>query len=196
MKIGIFGGSFNPIHNEHLFLAEVSVEKLNLDKVLFIPTYKPLYKEVDSSASYHDRAEMVRLAISNKKEYELSMIDFELNKNSYTYFTLLALREKFPNDELFFLMGKDSYLSFCTWYKWKKLIDLATFVVIERDGVSKGVNESLELPSLKNKFIQLNCSGANLSSSLIRLKVKSKESIHDMVPISVEEYIKKHELYK
>lgn len=197
MKIGILGGSFNPVHNEHLFLADFTFEILRLDKILFIPTYNALHKDNSFLASYFDRIEMLKLALLNRKNYSVSNVEYELNKNSYTYFTLKALKERYPNDDLYFIMGKDSYLNFCSWYQWEKLLELAKFVVLEREGCPQILNNVLEThPLNKDVFIKYNISGKLLSSSEIRNKVKNKEKITGLVPMLVEDYIEKHKLYR
>lgn len=197
MRVGIFGGSFNPIHNEHLRIADETYRKLNLDELIFIPTYNALHKAKNLEASYNDRFEMLKLAIIGNDCYRVSDIEYKLDKNSYTYYTCLNLKNRYKSDELYFIMGWDSYLNFCTWYNWENLFKLCKFVVLGREGMLQKKNEILEIhPLAKEHLTKLNFTGKELSSSEIRHKIQKNESITGLVPSLVERYIKKHELYR
>ena len=196
-KIGIFGGTFNPIHNSHLFLAEYVLRTLHLNKVLFVPTFQVLYKKQDIEADFSSRMEMIHLAIKEKANFEISNIDYVLKKNSYTYYTLSALKEKYANSRLYFIIGEDSYQNFHYWYKWQTLLSLATFVVVGRgDQMIKENNALKESVLSKEKIIRLPVSAEDISSTMIRRKIILGESIKGLVPKEVEKYIYEKHLYQ
>ena len=135
MKIALFGGAFDPIHYGHMSLAESAYEKFKLDRVIFVPSGKPPHKCPASAHKIH-RLEMVKLAIRDNPHFTVS--DYELKKSgkSYTYQTIEYFKQKYPGDELFFLMGIDLFLTFNTWEKSRQLLDMCKFLV----GIRPGVN--------------------------------------------------------
>lgn len=169
MKLCIFAGTFNPIHRAHLKMAQIALEKFRFDKILFIPAYNPPHKD---TALSEDRYNMVKLAIKDFPQFEISDIEYKRKGKSYTYLTILELYEKYDIDgKINFIIGKDAIEKFDTWYeadKLKKLIDFVTFDRVPQD----------------------------ISSSQIREKIKNGESITDLVTQEVGEYIERHNLYK
>ena len=132
MRIGIFGGAFNPVHNGHLNIADSFYEDLSLDKLLFIPTAKPPHKSDEGLLSGEDRVNMLRLAVENKP-YEISTIEFERNDKSYTYDTLIELKKLYPDSEFFLIIGADQFIHFDKWYRYSDILDMVTLCTSARE---------------------------------------------------------------
>ena len=132
MKIGIFGGAFNPVHNGHLNIADAFYEDLKLDKMLLIPTANPPHKSGAGLLSGDDRINMLRLAIENKP-YEIATIEFERNDKSYTYNTLLELKRLYPEADLFLIIGADQIINFEKWYRYSDILDMVTLCASARE---------------------------------------------------------------
>ena len=210
MKIGIFGGAFNPVHNGHLKLIDIlsSVPMkpnfASLDKFVIIPTANPPHRSDDEFVSGLDRVKMLRLAIkdndifnskTNSVKLEISDIEFGMVGKSYTYNTLKALKGLYPEGEYYLFVGSDQLFAFKSWYKYEKILKLARIVVFSRkeEDIPK-VKQFLE----ENKDINADAvfaSPFDVSSSEIRAKLKNGESIEGLVPSCVEDYIKEHKLY-
>ena len=215
-KIGILGGTFNPIHYGHLAAAEEVRDRLKLDRVLFIPSFQPPHKrEHDVPAASH-RMEMVRRAIAGNPSFETSDIEIKRGGRSYTIDTIEALHEIYPDAEHFFITGLDSFLDIQTWDRWERLLALCTFVVLSRPGYrfgdlvkigfmrpAEGLVMKLDRGELAHAAFQ---SGAfhlfldliplyDISSTDIRTRVREGRSIKYLLPEAVETYIIKHKLY-
>lgn len=132
-RIGIYGGSFNPVHNGHVLAAEEFVRAFHLDRLLVIPTGVSPHKELaDGSPSPGERAQLLRLAIAHIPQAEVDETELHRKGKSYTYDTLLSFRQRFPGDELFLLIGTDMFLSFREWYRFADILKLAALVVFQR----------------------------------------------------------------
>ena len=184
MRIGFFGGTFNPPHNGHLHLARRWSDRLALDKFLIIPTGTPPHKEA-SDVPGEMRLEMCRIA-ADESGGLLEASDFEVRRSgkSYSVITLSALHETYPGSDIYMVMGADMLL--------------ATFCTMPRDGVS-----AAELNEYRRHLARVGCTGivadepeVNISSSAIRERVKNGLSIEEMVPSGVERYIREHGLYR
>lgn len=186
MKIGIFGGSFNPIHIGHLITIEEVKQKLKLDKVLFIPTYKPPHK--NPQVSYEHRRNMVALAIKYNPSFELCEIEKELGGISWTIETLKALHKHYQNDKLYLILGSDQYCLLNTWKQPQDLVKYAKLVIMPRPDVVGRMRKS------KNTII-VNVSQISIASKNLRNDIKHGKSIRYKVVDKVYDYIKKHKLY-
>lgn len=198
-RIGIMGGTFDPIHIGHLILGERAYEQLNLDKVWFMPSGNPPHKrDRQGRASDEQRTEMVRLAIEGNPHFELSVFEMKKEGYTYTYHTLESLQEEIPDAEFFFIIGADSLFDFPKWMKPERICAACTLVVATRDQTSMERLEE-QIHKLENmyqgKFIILDTTNLDISSKMLRGLVKEKRSIRYYVPITVEEYIGKHEIY-
>ena len=198
-KIGIIGGTFDPIHNGHLLMAENSRKAFSLDKIIFIPAGIPPHKKDKNISSNVHRYNMTLLAINNNKHYFLSDIELKREGISFTVDTIKHLKSIFSGAELYFIMGSDSLLQIEKWKDYEELLSLCNFIVAKRPNYD---DEQLKrkvdnLNSLYKSFIYI-VEGPvlDVSSSDIRNKVQRGESITYLVPNPVEEYIYKHELYK
>ncbi len=197
MRIGIFGGAFNPVHNGHINLAECYMKELALDKIIFIPTAVPPHKTSQDFASARDRINMLSSAIEENNCFEMSDIEFKRKGKSYTYDTILQLRKIYPDDELFLIIGADQFFSFNEWYKFRELLKEVTLCTAARNSEE----EKQKLCDFKNQNDYMkNCIVSSfpivvVSSSQIRDMLKNGEDISALVPKRVNEYIKDKKLY-
>lgn len=189
LRLGIMGGTFDPIHLGHLVSAEAVAEHFKLNSVMFMPAGDPWQKTTYASAQ--DRLSMTKLAIAGHLNFQVSTIDIDRPGPTYTVDTLQELRNLEPSAELFFITGADSLSGIASWHQVEKLWPLATFVGVSRPGhalkapIYAGARiELLEIPALA------------VSSTEIRAKVNSGESIDDLVPEAVSQYIKDQNLYR
>jgi len=189
LKIGLLGGTFDPIHTGHLVLAQECWSKFSLDKVIFIPAYQsPLKKEGDS-ASPEDRVEMVRLAIEGDKRFELSTYEVDKGDTSYTIDTIEHYKEKLPEGEIYFLTGSDSMEELSSWKEPDRVLSLTTFVIASRPGWSM---DGPYADRVKLVIIPR----MDVSSTMIRDRVSRSEPIDYLVPGLVANYIKEKGIYK
>jgi nicotinate-nucleotide adenylyltransferase len=191
-KIGILGGTFDPIHWGHLILAEQAAEKFQLNKVIFIPCAHPPHKKGKKISPAKKRWDMVKLAIQGNPKFLVSDLEIKRGGYSYTVDTLTQLKKIYPKSELYFLTGSDMLKDIYNWRKPEKIYKLAKLVIAFRPSFDK-INR-------KNKFVLkslfLEIPAVDISSTQIREKIKNKESIKYLVHPEVERYIKKKRLYK
>lgn len=204
MKLGVYGGSFDPIHNGHLLFAQQMLDEGHLDKILFVPAQKQ-YMKADHEASFMDRCTMVRYAIAGNPRFELEVISDDLN--TYTYNTLVELKKRYPEDDLFFIGGMDIVESLEKWYKIEELGKYCTMFIGEREMDDcrdtrlqvQWVHAQLDKISQKYDLPYItvwNLIGLSVSSTIIRQKVKERMSLAYLVPEQVSEYIYTYDLYK
>lgn len=191
MKIGIFGGTFDPPHNGHLHLAECISEELKLDKVIIIPTFVAPHKTDKKTSDAETRFDMCKLAFDSDL-FEVSDIEISRGGKSYTYDTLTSLKEKYPDDSLFLIIGSDMLEYFSKWYRYKDILKLCTLCCVGRE------NKALALPDFFTDTDKVYLSSAKpleMSSSLIRQAVVNHDIINDYLPKKVADYIKERKLY-
>lgn len=198
MRIGMFGGSFNPIHNGHIQLIRGIIDELSLDRLLVIPSFLPPHKLVKTPISPEDRIRMCQLSISDIPSAKVSDIEIKRGGKSYTYETLQELYSIYPNDDLFLIMGADMFLSIETWKNPEIIFKLATICGVPRKGIG-GRQELLDRePFLKSLGADTKVLGLTLpeiSSTEIREAVKSGKSIDKLVPKQIKDYIFQKGLY-
>lgn len=188
MRIGIFGGTFNPIHFGHLVLAEQAYEKLNLSKVIFIPSFHPPHKNSPNIASALDRYNMVKLAIQENPRFEISEIEIKRKGRSYLVDTLKELKKIYPRAKLFFISGSDVSNQIGKWKSINEILWLSKFVLAKRPGYKlKKYNRNISVISITE---------LDISSSMIRRKIKEAKSVRYLMPMQVYKYIKDKRLYK
>jgi nicotinate-nucleotide adenylyltransferase len=190
MKLGIFGGTFNPPHMGHLIVAEHVRTELNLDRILFLPAAIPPHKLTDEIISANHRVAMLRCALEGNEHFEISDIEIERGGLSYTVDTLRQLKQR-GEDELFLLIGMDNLLEFHTWKSPEKILQLATVVVMTRPGFD---SENVP-PKMKDHVTICPVPEIGIASREIRLRVRDGQTVRYLVSDSVAEYIRQHKLY-
>lgn len=189
MKIGILGGSFNPIHAGHLILADEVREKLKLDKIIFIPLYLAAHKEEKDLLCSGERMKMVRMAIKGNPDFEASDIEIKRQGKSYTIDTLRALKEKYPSrDKFFFIVGSDALGYLDSWKDIDQVMKLAKLVVALRP--------NYPLKNLPEGVLPVVIESVDVSGFRLRQRLKAGESIRYYLPKGVYEYIENKGLYK
>ncbi|CAH2032703.1 nicotinate-nucleotide adenylyltransferase [Trichlorobacter ammonificans] len=212
MKLGLLGGTFNPVHLAHLRIAEEAREGAGLDQVLFIPAADPPHKPLAGDIPFRQRREMVQLAIAGNPLFGISDIEARRGGKSYTVETLAALREEQPGNELHFIIGGDSFLELGLWHRYAEIFELASLVVIGRPG--REIADPLQqLPeAVRGRFsresadqLRHSCGTVirfvagtqlDISSSRLRELLAAGRSIRYLVPPGVENYIAQKGLYR
>lgn len=189
MKVGILGGSFDPIHFGHLRAAENAREALGLREVLFIPAGQPPHKSLNSLSPARDRLAMVTLATAGNRAFLPSDAELQRSGPSYMADTLRALRAERPRDDLFLVVGSDTLPEMSDWYQPEHLFALCTVAVAGRPGVATG-----KAPA-GAKVLELPGPGLEMSATDLRRRVREGKSVRYLVPDTVAEYIAKRGLY-
>ncbi len=215
-RLGILGGTFNPIHYGHLAAAEEVRDRLKLDRVLFIPSFLPPHKQEEDMPSAVQRLEMVRLAISGNKNFKISDIEVKRGGKSYTIDTVEALLTLYPGTELYFITGLDSFLDIQTWKGWERLLTLCSFVALSRPGYSftdlakivflkesalglaaldRQETAQIAVKSDQKRVYLERISLYDISSTDIRTRIRQARTIKYHLPEAVEHYIIENKLY-
>lgn len=199
MRIGIFGGTFDPPHAGHKKYADEVRNKLSLDNLIVIPTAAPPHKKKKTSTTAEDRLNMLRLLFEKDSGVLVSDMEIARGGRSYTFETVTLLREQYPDDELIFILGSDMLLSFHTWKNPDVILEKVKICAVTRDGeISKkmlGEYAEKHFPGKKERFIICDFEPIEISSTEIREKVKNGLSVEGLVDAQVMEYIKEKELY-
>lgn len=197
-KVGIMGGTFNPIHFGHLILAETAYEEIGLNSILFMPSKNPPHKARTEVISEEHRLRMVELAISGNPHFQLSTIELDREGITYTVDTLTQLTKENPDTAYYFIMGADSLIKLETWKNCQEVFNLCTVVVAGRDDI-KTEDIKLKIQYYKDKYdariVPLNMPNYEVSSALLRDRVSKGKSIQYYVPEKVNEYILNNLLY-
>lgn len=214
MRLGLLGGTFDPIHCGHLQAARAAREHLALDRVLFIPSRVPPHRSRLPHASGHHRFAMIAIAVLGQEGFTVSDLELSRTGPSYSHETLLALhREGWSATQLFFIIGVDAFAEIATWHAYPAVLEASHFAVVTRPGHSQ---EQLRtrLPELGRRFVECGTSRAasaldgpttaivlidtptaNISSTDIRRRLQAGDSLDDVVPADVERHIRQHQLY-
>jgi len=213
--IGLFGGTFDPIHLGHLRAANEVCRQARLDRILFIPSFLPPHKTPRTGASPVDRLRMVGLACRGHKGFEASPIEVEAGEKSYSILTLRKIRALWPDARLFFILGVDAFLDIGTWLEYEQVLEECLFLVMERPGfeldraqgilggklrdaigpLAGGEGVGGPLPPRTRIFL-LPIRALDISSTAIRERVQRGETLDGLVPGAVEAYIREHQLYR
>ncbi|OGS44475.1 MAG: nicotinate (nicotinamide) nucleotide adenylyltransferase [Elusimicrobia bacterium RIFOXYD2_FULL_34_15] len=185
-RIGLFGGSFDPIHNGHIKLAEKALKQLKLDVVYFVPAYLPPHKSRKLTDILY-RKKMLKIALAEFKNAVISDFEIKRETKTYTYQLVEYFHKKYTDAELYLIIGSDSAIDFNNWKNSKKITMLSKVVFGEREKYNFNANKS---------FTELTGKIPNISSTDIRNRVKQGNSIESLVPPEIECYIIKHGLYK
>lgn len=199
MKIGIMGGTFDPIHIGHLLLGQFAYEDFGLDEIWFLPNGNPPHKQTkEGSDALRHRVEMVRLAIQDTSHFKLCLHEAKATGHSYTYKTMQELNALYPEYDFYFILGADSLFSIEQWRYYREIFPTCTILAAMRD--DKDVKDMLaQIDYLKQKYDAkidlLRAPLLEISSTTIRQRAARGRSIYYMVPASVADYIKEHHLY-
>lgn len=196
-KIGVMGGTFDPIHYAHLATAEFIRDKYNLDKIVFIPSGNPPHKSVNITSKYY-RYNMVLLATANNENFLVSNIEVKRQSKTYTIDTLRELKQIYPNSKVYFITGADAICDIETWKDVSENFKLATFIAATRPGISL-LRSQEKIESLTKKYdakiISVYVPSLDISSTYIREQLKERKSIRYLVPENIESYIYQNKLY-
>ena len=198
MNIGVLGGTFDPVHNGHLIVAEEAKTQLNLAEVIFVPAGQPWLKADRPISPAEHRLQMLRLAIADKPYFKLSTIEIERAGPSYTIDTIAELQGQLGNgDELFFILGWDSLAELPQWREPKRLIKMCYLVAVPRPGYPRPKLKALEasIPGISQRVMLMKEPEIDISASVIRDRGARGLPIRHLVPEAVNRYIKEHGLY-
>ncbi len=203
LKIGIMGGTFDPIHNGHIHIALAAYEEYGMDKVWFMPAGDPYFKAGKGVSSPGTRLEMTELAVSAYPDkFECSDFEIKSEGHTYTAATLIKLHELYPDDEFYFIIGYDSLKSLSTWYHPEIIFKNAVILCALRDGSTLSEAESIR-DSLTEQFGEADpdirfiyTPLIDISSTMIREAVRSGEDISNLVPAQIVKYIETNDIYK
>ena len=187
MKIGILGGTFNPIHIGHLILAEEIRERLSLDKLIFVPTFLPPHKDNSDVAGAPHRLKMIKLAIAKNKYFSVWDVEIKRGGPSYTIDTIREFNKKYPGDEIYFITGSDLLKYLDEWKDLVEIIKMVKFIVATRP--------SYPLERIPPHISTMAIRAVDISGFQIRKCVKENKSFRYLVPDEVHNYIKKRKLY-
>lgn len=197
-RIAVFGGSFDPVHNEHVSLVKAAIEGLGLDKLYVMPAFAPPHKPGKNLSPDADRLEMCRLAFEDLPQAEVSDYEIARGGTSYTYLTCAHFKEKYPNAEIFWLVGTDMLRDFPTWKYPEKILDCATLAVCarnEKGGWLQNEQESFYQKFGRN-FAVIGYNGADVSSTKIRVLAGAGMDLTSFLPEKIAAYIQKKGLYE
>lgn len=210
MKLGLLGGTFNPVHNAHLRIAAAAQRACGLERIIFIPAADPPHKPLAGDVSFEHRAAMVRLAIAGQGNFELSLLEGERGGKSYSIDTIQSFRQSHRDDRLFFIIGGDSFLEIGTWHRYLELLAACSLIVVERPGCriadplaalpeearSRYHREGSNLHHQSGTTITC-ITGAPLalSSTEIRQCAARGDDLSQLVPGSVAAYISQQRIY-
>jgi nicotinate-nucleotide adenylyltransferase len=186
MKIGILGGTFNPPHIGHLILAQEMLEQLKLDKIFFIPTNNPPHKK-GKQLEPKKRFLMAKLAVAGNPNFKVLDLELKRKGKSYTVDTIVELKNKYPRDSFYLIIGSDLAKDFKKWKNSQKIKKMVTIIVAKRRGSSFRSSKS---------FKQVDIIQIELSSSQIRERIKKGKTVKYLIPKKVEDYIKENNIYK
>lgn len=208
-SIGILGGTFDPIHNAHLLLAREALQQLKLDQIRFIPVNIPPHRDKPIATPIH-RKQMIEFAIAEEATFHLDCRELDCEKTSYSINTLKSLRQEFTEDSLSLIVGQDAFNKIDSWKDWLELLDYAHIVVANRpnessNDISTELRRWIEKNKTKDKaeiidkatgqlyFIEI--PELDISSSMIRQKIKQQKPVNDLLPVTNQQYINKNKLY-
>jgi nicotinate-nucleotide adenylyltransferase len=199
LRLGIMGGTFDPVHFGHLVTAEEALVQFNLDKVVFMPTGQPVRKTHRSVSSAEDRYLMTVIATASNPDFEVSRLEIDRPGDTYTVDTMLQLREIHgPRAEIFFISGADAVREILTWKDAARVAELCTFIAATRPGyeVASIPRELAEIAGFTPRLETMEVPALAISSSDIRARVAARRPVRYLLPESVAAYVEKNGLYR
>ncbi|WP_084037404.1 nicotinate-nucleotide adenylyltransferase [Haloechinothrix halophila] len=190
-RVGVMGGTFDPIHNGHLVAASEVQSRFSLDEVIFVPTGQPWQKSDQTVSDAEDRYLMTVIATASNPVFTVSRVDIDRPGPTYTVDTLRELHERYPDDELYFITGADAIEQILTWYAVNEMFDFAHFIGVTRPGYD--LNDH-HLPEGKVSLVEVTAMA--ISSTGLRERVRKGEPVWYLTPDGVVRYIDKHKLYR
>jgi nicotinate-nucleotide adenylyltransferase len=197
-RLGIMGGTFDPIHNGHLVAAEMAHSEFNLSKVLFIPSGTPPHKDRRDISAADLRFEMIERAIQDNPAFDISALEIERKGPSYTVDTLRVLRRTWPNHELYFITGSDALREIFSWREAKEILMMTEFIGAARPGFDASdflLQVQQEHPETQGRIHYLEVPALAISSTDIRARVKRGQPIRYLLPEPVRHFIQQYGLY-
>ncbi len=198
MRLGVLGGTFDPVHRGHLALAGAARDELGMEQVLFVPAGQPWRKTGQEIGANEDRLAMLRLALEGDPSFQIATLELERSGPSYTADTLEALAAQRRGDELYFIVGQDALADLPNWVRPERILELARLAVARRPEVSAEAREEAQrrVPGLRERVVWLKMPPVEVSATEIRERVRRGQPISGMVPPAVERYIGEHGLYR
>ncbi len=197
VRIGLLGGSFDPVHGAHLALGRIALDRLALDRVIWMPVGQAWQKKSGHASAYH-RLAMLQLAIEGEPRFEVSDLEIRREGPSYTIDTVMALQSQMqsqtPAAEWFLVIGQDQYAGLPTWHRWKELLPLVTLAVAGRQGREPEAPAALQ--ALPHAMVTMPLPAMAISSTAVRARVRAGDVIDDLVPAQVARYIELNGLYR
>jgi len=210
-KIGLFGGTFDPVHNGHLAAGKAALSQLHLDHLIYIPAPSPPHKLEVHITPFCHRLAMLELAIGDKKGFSVSPIEAERHGPSYTIDTFSIIRRRFESDVTFFyVIGLDAFAEICTWKHYQQLLREVSFVVIDRPSHDNATCEQIVLTELQgytctgegvwahengSTIYRLAMDPVDVSSTVVRMLLQEGKSVEGLVPARVTDYVQENRLY-
>lgn len=188
MKVGIMGGTFDPIHNGHLILAEEVREKMKLEEIVFIPTGRPPHKRERKITAAEHRMAMTILATNSNPKFKVSSIEIKRRGFSYAIETIEEMKRR-KEAEYYFILGSDAAKELSSWYQAEELVKECEFVVAKREGSEIEISQQKQIHVIETPKIEI-------SSTEIRRRIKEGKSVKYLIPEAVEAYIRKENLYE
>lgn len=196
MKIGIYGGSFNPVHKGHTHLAESALRDFKLDMVYFVPSKISPHRSSEEYVSGEDRLEMLRLATSGKPFFHVSDYELKSDRISYSIYTVEHFRRKFPDDQIFLLVGSDMLMSFDKWYCFEKILSEVTLIVVSRNaGDLESLRKQADKLSIYGEILISSALPEIISSTEIRKNFRENSDFSCYLDENVVQYIRLKGLY-
>ncbi len=200
MRIGLFGGTFDPIHVGHLILAERCRDDADLDEVWFLPSYRPPHKTDRKISRFEYRVDMAQLATTGQAAFRVEPIERELPPPSYTSETLAELHRRYPEHEFALILGADSLVDLPHWHEPKRVLERAELIVVPRPGsdlwTPDQLAEAVGIPSSTIRVRFVDCPSIAIASRELRNRVSEGKTIRFTVPRAVEEYVRERGLYR
>jgi nicotinate-nucleotide adenylyltransferase len=188
-RLGILGGTFDPPHNGHIAVARTALKEFDLRNVIFVPAKYPPHKQGEEISSETDRLNMLKLAVDNYSEFEVSEMELNREGLSFTIDTLREIKNLFSEFEIVFIIGADNIAEMESWFKPEEILETATVVAFNRPGFTPGGR-------FMSRIKMFNMSPVDISSTEIREKLRSGREVTGLLPAAVLDYIEKNSLYR